>query len=69
MKFSACLKIIYIFVRPAIQLGYMGVTPECLENIKYLLHVTRKANFSRGEDGPFDPAPTNAPVVVLAVLR
>jgi hypothetical protein len=47
----------------------MGVTPECLEKIKYLLHVTRKANFSREEDGPFDPAPTNAPVVVLAVLR
>jgi hypothetical protein len=69
LKISSCLKIIYIFVRPAIQLGYMGVTPECLENIKYLVHVTRKANFSRGEDGPFDPAPTNAPVVVLAVLR
>jgi hypothetical protein len=47
----------------------MGVTPECLEKIKYLLHVTRKANFTRGEDGPFDPAPSNAPVVVLAVLR
>ncbi len=45
--FSACLKIIYIFVKPAIQLGYMGVTPECLEEIKYLLHVTRKTNFSR----------------------
>ncbi len=69
MKFFACLKIIYISVKPAIRLGYMGVTPECLEKIKYLLHVTRKANFSRGEDGSFDPAPTNAPVVVLAVLR
>jgi hypothetical protein len=47
----------------------MGVTPEFLEEIKYLLHVTRKANFSRGEDRPFDPSPANAPVVVLAVLR
>ncbi len=69
MKTSACLKIIYIFVKSAIQLGYMGVTPEFLEEIKYLLHVTRKANFSRGEDRPFDPSPANAPVVVLAVLR